>query len=89
MCASRQLAKELPRVRVGVWQVKQISRATAAFWLQSSNLNLPGLGWCHRSGEMLTGAMMPSMTFLLTLEMFPCTVSDLHLMAVNADFMFC
>lgn len=34
---------ELPKVSVGVWQVKQISRAIAAFWLQSSNLNLPGL----------------------------------------------
>lgn len=73
----------------GEWQVKQISRAIAAFWLQSSNLNLPGLGRCHRSGEMLTGDMMPSMMFLLTVEMFPCVVSDLHLMAVNANFVFC
>lgn len=36
---------EMPRVSVGVWQVKQISRARAAFWVQSSNLHLPGLGW--------------------------------------------
>lgn len=35
---------------------------------------------------LLTGDMMPSMKFFLTVEMCPCIVSDLHLMAVYANF---
>lgn len=86
VCVSRQLAKGNCQGCVGVCQVKQISRAIAAFWLQSSNLNLPGLGWWHRPGAMLTGDMMPSKKFLLAVETCPCIVSDLHLVAANANF---
>lgn len=35
---------------------------------------------------MLTGDTTPCMKFLLTVEMCPCIVSDLHLVAANVNF---